>query len=218
MTTRAPHPDRDSHRAPPASHARAHREAPAETRPPRDLTLYGRLISDGIAAANNRGGAIDRSKAARLRGYVVACGTDLGPVGTDFAATCDQFDQADAMLAGLRERTRCDLDSPAITLVLDTTTANIVMHATAAHADDREAHVREVQQYGRKLPAASYGRRNRQAIAAREARIAARLRAVEQAYRTAIEHGAAYSRPDSTETRRTPERPLGRKTELQAEP
>jgi hypothetical protein len=31
--------------------------------------------------------------------------TDLGPVGTDFSAICDQRDQADAMLAGLRERT-----------------------------------------------------------------------------------------------------------------
>ena len=47
-----------------------------------------------------------RSKAARLREYAVARGTDLGPVGTDFGAICDQIDQADAMLAGLRERTR----------------------------------------------------------------------------------------------------------------
>jgi hypothetical protein len=38
--------------------------------------------------------------------YVVARGTDLGPVGADFGVICDQIDQADAMLAGLRERTR----------------------------------------------------------------------------------------------------------------
>ena len=62
------------------------------------------------------------------------------------------------------------------------------MFAIAAHADEREAHVREVERSGQNLPEGSYGRRNRQAIAARETRIAARLRAVEQAYRMAIEH------------------------------
>jgi hypothetical protein len=41
------------------------------------------------------------------------------------------------------------------------------------------------------LPEDSYGRRNRQAIAARETRVAARLRAVERAYRTAIERDVA---------------------------
>ena len=127
----------------------------AGTTPARDLALYERLISDGIAAANSRGGVIDhvtarrmalwlvskqqspdftrglirfaqtgvvtralkiqlanyarspgyphRSKAARLREYVVARGTDLGPVGTNFAAICDRIDQADTMLAGMRE-------------------------------------------------------------------------------------------------------------------
>jgi len=38
------------------------------------------------------------------------------------------------------------------------------MFALAAHADEREAHVREVEQYGADLPEGSYGRRNRQAI------------------------------------------------------
>jgi hypothetical protein len=156
-----------------------------------------------------------QSKTARLREYVVARGTDLGPVGTDFAAICDQIDQADAMLAGLRERTRDgrpmpepawpdtsgqqpivvarrDPDSRTITLILDAATANIAMHAIAAHADDREAHIREVQQYGQKLAEDSYGRRNRQAIAARETRITARLRAIERAYRTAIDPQAIH--------------------------
>ena len=64
------------------------------------------------------------------------------------------------------------------------------MFAIAAHADEREAHLREVERSGRSLPEGSYGRRNRQAIAARETRIAARLRAVEQAYRMAIEREA----------------------------
>jgi hypothetical protein len=70
---------------------------------------------------------------------------------------------------------------------MDATTANITMFAVSAYAGDREAHVREVEQCGEKLPVDSYGRRNRQAIAAREARVAARLRAVEHAYRTAID-------------------------------
>jgi hypothetical protein len=73
---------------------------------------------------------------------------------------------------------------------MDATTANITMYAVAAYAGDREAHVREIEQYGEKLPEDSYGRRNRQAIAARETRIAARLRAVERTYRTAIEYDA----------------------------
>jgi hypothetical protein len=59
--------------------------------------------------------------------------------------------------------------------VLDTAT----MFASAAHADEREARIREVQRYGQPLPEDSYGRRNRQAIATRETRLATRLRAVE---------------------------------------
>ena len=42
---------------------------------------------------------------------------------------------------------------------------------------------REVERFGQSLPDGSYSRRNRQAIATRETRVAARLRAVEQAYR-----------------------------------
>jgi len=42
------------------------------------------------------------------------------------------------------------------------------------------------------LPEGSYGRRNRQAIAARETRVATRLRAVQHAYHTAIEGGAVF--------------------------
>ena len=181
-----------------------------------------------------------RSKAARLREYVVARGTDLGPVGTDFGAICDQIDQADAMLAGLRERTRQgrtpeaaqpdtgaqeplvlarrDPDSRTVTLVLDAATANIAMFAIAAHADEREAHVREVERYGRTLPEDSYGRRNRQAIAARETQVAARLRAVEQAYRTAADHNTTYRPPDLTQTPQTRERQRGRQADLEAEP
>jgi hypothetical protein len=45
-----------------------------------------------------------------------------------------------------------------ITLLMDATTANIAMHAITAHAGDREAHVREVEQYGQSLHEDSYGR------------------------------------------------------------
>jgi len=79
---------------------------------------------------------------------------------------------------------------------MDATTANSAIFAIAAHADEREAHVREVERFGESLPEGSYGRRNRQAIAAREARVANRLRAVEHAHRMANERDAAPSPPD----------------------
>lgn len=237
-----------------------------EGRPRRDLALYERLIGDGIAEADGRGGAIDhvtarrmsiwllsrsqdpvfmrglilfarsgaitpdlaaqlrmrasspgyphRRQAVRLLQYTLARGTDLGPVGTNFAALCDQIDQADTMLAGLRDRARQDQPHPqqappgtsrqqpiamarhdpasrTVTLILDDTTANMAIHALAVSAADREAHTREVQQYSQTLPDNSYGKSNRETIAARETRIAARLRAIEHAYRTALDSGAA---------------------------
>ena len=153
-------------------------------------------------------------EASRLMDYCIARGTDRGPIGLNFGKTCDQIDQADMVLAGLRERVRQrhgqpeptwpDADGPqviavarrdpwgrTVSLIMDAATANITMYAVSAYAGDREAHVREVEQSGEKLPENSYGRQNRQAIAAREARVAARLRAIERAYRTAIEHDAA---------------------------
>jgi hypothetical protein len=132
-----------------------------------------------------------------------------GPV-PGFARDCDRIDQADAMLAGLRDRVRNgtaapvpafpDTDGPpviaraerdrasrTVSLILDETTAGIALYAIAAHAGDAEAHVREVTQFAHGLPEQSYGKRNRHAIAARETRIAQRLRAVEQAYHAAAE-------------------------------
>jgi hypothetical protein len=181
-----------------------------------------------------------RSKAARLREYTVARGTDLGPVGIDFGAICDQIDQADAMLAGLREKTRegrsrpeptrpdtagqpitlarHDPGSRTVTLVLDAATANIAMFAIAAHADEREAHVREIERFGRTLPEDSYGRRNRQDIAAHETQVAARLRAIEQAYRTALDHDTAYRPPEPAHADRSPEHQPSRQSDPEAEP
>jgi hypothetical protein len=88
------------------------------------------------------------------------------------------------------------------------------MFAIAAHADEREAHIREIQSYAQTLPEDSYGQRNRQAIAARETRVAARLRAVEHAYRTAIERDAALSPPEPLTARR-PEYVADREIELE---
>ncbi len=48
------------------------------------------------------------------------------------------------------------------------------------------------------VPEGSYGRRNRQATAARETRVAAVLRTVEQAYQMTIERPAVPEPPDPT--------------------
>jgi hypothetical protein len=92
------------------------------------------------------------------------------------------------------------------------------MFAIAAHADEREAHVREVERSGRSLPEGSYGRRNRETIAARETRVADRLRAVEHAYRTAVERDIAYRPPEPTRTLYSPDHATSREIDLEAEP
>ena len=74
---------------------------------------------------------------------------------------------------------------------MDEITANLVMFAVATYAGDREAHAREVDRFGQALPEGSYGRQNREAIAARELSAARRLRGVERAYQRAIGYDAA---------------------------
>ena len=155
----------------------------------------------------------------------------------NFGAACDQIDRADLMLAEMQERAlqgrsdpaaspeadgpqiialaQANPDSRTVSLILDEATASIALFAVAAHADEREAHVREVERYGQTLPEGSYGRRNRQAIAARETRVAARLRAVERAYRMAIERDAVFRPPEPTTACRSPEHAADREIELE---
>ena len=148
-------------------------------------------------------------------------GTVLGPpVSNAVHAAAGTADAATAFPAALRkfaapageEWPRHDIShAPDIP-------ASIALFAIAAHADEREAHVREVGRSGRSLPEGSYGRGNRQAIAARETQIAARLRAVEHAHRTAIERDTTYRQPGPTRALRSPELQAPMDAGLEAEP
>jgi hypothetical protein len=154
-----------------------------------------------------------RPHAARLLQYAVARGNDLGRIGDNFGAICDQIDHADAILEDLRARVlesrkhpelavgdwrerftlqpaamaRRDAVTRAVTFILDGAVAEAAVHAITLDAMEREARIRQVRQQGETLCEGSYGRTNREAIVARETQIAAGLRAIERAYHAALE-------------------------------
>src|ERR1700760_3009343 len=187
------------------------------------------------------GNYTDQPQAARLMQYCIARSASVGPISENFGAACDQMDRADLMLMSLQDRKKQGQAQPThawpevddlwpvalanrnpetgtVSFAFDATTANAVMFAVKAQAAEREAHIREVERYGQTLPEGSYGRRNREAIAARETRITTRLRAVGQAYSTATERGTAYRSLGPTRTLRAPELQADREIALEAEP
>jgi hypothetical protein len=178
----------------------------------------------------------DEAHAVRLMQYCIARGA--GPVGENFGAACDQIDRADTLLASAHARARHrsrapeaswpETDGPRITalvrhdpgtgtvtVVMDTTTAGIAMFALAAHASEREAHAREVERSSTDWPDGSDGQRNRQAIAARETRVATRLRAVEHAYNAVAEHDIAVTPRESARTFRPTQHAADKELELE---
>ena len=132
---------------------------------------------------------------------------------TNFGAACHQLDRSDLMLAELRDRTwhgtsrrtrpgPADTDGPRDHRPGPPRPRQPDRHLRPGRRHRQHRHLRHHRPRPRTrsppprnpaprqaLPEGSYGRRNRQAIADRETRITTRLRAIEHAYQTAIEHG-----------------------------
>jgi hypothetical protein len=147
---------------------------PRHAAPGRDgAGIWLNAAAVGLLALSGAAAAVSFS--ARLLQYTAARGGDLAPISPDFAAICDQFDRADAMLYDLRHRTsqgerspgpawpdidgqpiialaRREAGTKTVTFVLDGATANAAIYAIVAHATEREARIREVQRKALTFP------------------------------------------------------------------
>jgi hypothetical protein len=202
------------------------------------FTRTGLIHRDLITGLRDRAHAASspsRPEAQRLLQYV-ASRTDRGPIAPDFGPTCDKIDHADAILIDAREHAQTatrparpspetarltvtahasrDPADPVITMRMDAATAAIVMFAIAANASDRETYAREAERFSHGLPPGSYGKQNRQAIAARETQAANRLRAIERAYQIALGR-ATTAIPGYSTTPNDPDRTADRDMELE---
>ena len=77
------------------------RDASADGRPARDLALYERLIDDGIAAADSRGGVIDHVTARRMAIWLIS-----RPQQPDFTRGLIRFARSGAISHALKTQLR----------------------------------------------------------------------------------------------------------------